>query len=76
MTPRLVRPAKPGQPLRTPLDSARSSNDLEFFLLGNLEVSKDMRRRFEKGAGVSGPYGHIVELKPGKHNVSKPIAKR
>jgi pilus assembly protein CpaC len=35
-----------------------------------------MRRRFEKGAGVVGPYGHIVDLKPVKHNVSKTIAKR
>jgi pilus assembly protein CpaC len=73
VTPRLARPAKPGQPLRTPFDDANSSNDVEFFLLGNLEVSRDMRRRFEKGTGVAGPYGHIVHVKPGKQNVSKKI---
>lgn len=76
VTPHLVRPAKPGQPLRTPLDSAKPSNDAEFFLLGNLEVSGDMRRRFVEGTGVAGPYGHIVNLKPEQNNVPKKIVKR
>jgi pilus assembly protein CpaC len=76
VTPHLVRPAKPGQPLRTPLDAAKPSNDAEFFLLGNLEVSSDMQRRFIEGTGVVGPYGHIIDLKPVQHNVSKKIVKR
>lgn len=76
VTPHLARPAKPGQPLRTPFDAAKPSNDAEFFLLGNLEVSTDMQRRFIEGAGVVGPYGHIVELKPEQQNVSKKIVKR
>jgi pilus assembly protein CpaC len=75
VTPRLVRPAKPGQPLRTPLDSKRPSNDLEFFLLGTLEVDNDMQKRFAEGAGVIGPYGHIVELRPEKRNAGKKIVK-
>ena len=75
MTPHLVRPAKPGQPLRTPLDAAKPSNDAEFFLLGNLEVNSDMQRRFVEGTGVVGPYGHIVNLKPEKTNARKKIAK-
>jgi pilus assembly protein CpaC len=76
VTPRLVQPARPGQPLRTPLDAARPANDVEFFLLGRLEVDGDMRRRFAEGAGVSGPFGHIVDLKPEQKNVSKKIVKR
>ncbi len=76
VTPHLVRPAKPGQPLRTPLDASKPSNDAEFFLLGNLEVSGDMRRRFIEGTGVAGPYGHIVELKPEQRNAPKKIVKR
>jgi pilus assembly protein CpaC len=76
VTPHLVRPAKPGQPLRTPLDAAKPSNDAEFFLLGNLEVSSDMQQRFIEGTGVVGPYGHIIDLKPVQHNVSKKIVKR
>jgi pilus assembly protein CpaC len=76
VTPHLVRPAKPGQPLRTPLDSVKPSNDAEFFLLGNLEVSSDMQQRFIDGAGVVGPYGHLIEIKSGKNNAGKKIAKR
>jgi len=75
VTPHLVRPGKPGQPLRTPLDNPKPSNDAEFFLLGNLEVSSDMQRRFIEGTGVVGPYGHIVNLKPEKTNAPKKIAK-
>ncbi len=75
VTPHLVRPGRPGQPLRTPLDNAKPSNDAEFFLLGNLEVSNDMRRRFVEGTGVAGPYGHIVNLKPEKANAPKKIVK-
>ncbi|WP_165820333.1 type II and III secretion system protein family protein [Microvirga sp. KLBC 81] len=76
VTPRLVKPGKPGQPLRTPLDSAKPSNDLEFFLLGSLEVDGDMQKRFAEGAGVIGPYGHIIELKPGKRNAVKKVVKQ
>jgi pilus assembly protein CpaC len=70
-----VKPAKPGQRLRTPLDSAVPGNDVDFFLLGKLEVDRDMQRRFAEGAGVIGPYGHIVDVKPAKRNAGRAIAK-
>lgn len=75
VTPHLVRPAKPGQPLRTPLDAKKPSNDVEFFLLGQMEVNSDMQRRFAEGTDVIGPFGHIVDLKPELKNVSKKIVK-
>ncbi|MBL0406548.1 type II and III secretion system protein family protein [Microvirga aerilata] len=75
VTPRLVKPAKPGRPLRTPLDGSKPSNDLEFFLMGALEVNSATQARVASGAGVTGPYGHIVKLKPGKRNVSKKVVK-
>jgi pilus assembly protein CpaC len=75
VTPRLVKPGRPGQPLRTPLDGKKPSNDLEFFLLGALEVDNDMQKRFAEGVGVIGPYGHIVELPPGKRNAGKKVVK-
>lgn len=62
VTPRLVRPATPNQPLVTPLDTSRSSNDTELFLLGLLEVDKQLLRRFRDGDGIVGPYGHIIDL--------------
>lgn len=76
VTPRLVRPGKPGQPLRTPLDSTKPSNDVEFFLMGSMEVDNDMQKRFAEGTGVIGPYGHIVELKAGKRNAVRKVVKQ
>jgi pilus assembly protein CpaC len=76
VTPRLVKPAKPGQPLRTPLDGTKPSNDVEFFLMGSLEVDSGMQKRFAEGEGVIGPYGHIVNLQPEKRNVSKKITRK
>jgi len=69
VTPHIVKPARLGEPLRTPLDKTRPANDVEFFLLGMHEVSEEMLRRFEKGEGIYGPYGHIIELQPGANNV-------
>lgn len=62
VTPKIVRPARQGEPLRSPLDQTRSSDDVELFLLGMLEVDKDMIRGFHDGAGIIGPYGHIIDL--------------
>jgi pilus assembly protein CpaC len=62
VTPRIVRPTKPGEQLATPLDKTRPANDPEFFLLGQHEVSKDMIRKYELGDGVIGPYGHMLDV--------------
>ena len=64
VTPRLVRPSVPGQPLASPLDSTRPANDIEFFALGQLEVTPKMLRDFQTGAGVDGPFGYIIDLEP------------
>ncbi|SJM31290.1 type II and III secretion system protein family protein [Mesorhizobium delmotii] len=63
VTPRIVRPVKPGEQLATPFDKTRPANDPEFFILGQLEVTKDMVRKYELGEGVVGPYGHMLDLK-------------
>jgi pilus assembly protein CpaC len=52
VTPRLVRPAVPGQKLLTPLDQTVASNDRDFFLRGQHEIPKHFPT----------PYGHILEL--------------
>lgn len=62
VTPRLVRPAASNEQLFSPLDQTRPSNDPELFLLGLMEVDKDMLRQFRSGAGVVGPYGHRLDL--------------
>ena len=40
VTPHLVQPGNPAQVMATPLDQTRSSNDVELFALGLLEVNK------------------------------------
>jgi len=65
VTPHIVRPSKPGEDLYSPLEQTRSSNDVELFALGILEVDKDMLRRFRNGEGVKGPYGHRLDLDVG-----------
>ncbi len=62
VTPRLVRPAMPGQVLASPLDAAMTANDVEFFALGQMEVTPKMKQNFQSGAGVSGPFGFIIDL--------------
>jgi pilus assembly protein CpaC len=55
VTPRLVRPAAPGEKLATPLDNRKPANDPEFFLNGKQEVE------------VSSPKflgGHIIDYTP------------
>lgn len=72
VTPHIVRPSAPGEDLYSPLEQTRSSNDVELFALGILEVDKDMLRRFRNGEGVKGPYGHRLDLDVGGvHVVSK-----
>lgn len=62
VTPHIVRPVQPGEQLATPFDKTRPANDPEFFVLGQLEVNKDMIRRYETGDGVTGPYGHMLDF--------------
>src|SRR5262245_255475 len=53
VTPHLVKPARPGEKLVTPLDGRVSSNDREFFLRGQQEVKVDRPQAF---------HGHILDL--------------
>ena len=64
VTPRLVQPAPPGQVLASPLDQAMPANDVEFFALGQMEVTPRMIESIRNGAGVNGPFGYIIDLEP------------
>ena len=55
VTPRLVKPARPGEKLATPLDNRLASNDREFFLRGQQEVP---------AATPLPTAGHILEFVP------------
>jgi pilus assembly protein CpaC len=67
VTPRLVRPARPGDPVKTPLDNTLPASDPDFFLLGKGELSKPGART---AAGNVLPFsGHILDLPKGGTNV-------
>jgi pilus assembly protein CpaC len=61
VTPRLVRPDTPLQSAASPLDKTQPANDPEFFLLGQLEVTPRMIKKFENGEGVVDPFGFIMD---------------
>ncbi len=45
VTPHLVRPTRPGEVVKTPLDDTLPPNDVDFFLLGKTEVTRATARK-------------------------------
>lgn len=68
VTPRLVRPARPGDGLRTPADDSLAPNDLDFFLMGKTEMSPRQARALTPAtariaaAGALPFTGHMLDL--------------
>ncbi len=52
VTPHLVRPARPGDVVRTPLDDTLPPNDSDFFLLGKTEVTRAQAKALSPEAAV------------------------
>jgi pilus assembly protein CpaC len=68
VTPRIVRPARPNDPIKTPLDNTLPPNDADLFLMGKPEVARATTRL---AAGARLPFsGHILELSKGGALVS------
>jgi pilus assembly protein CpaC len=67
VTPHLVRPARPTDPIKTPLDNTVPANDPDFFLMGKSELTPtDLRLAL----GHQKPFvGHILDLPKGGANV-------
>jgi pilus assembly protein CpaC len=68
VTPHLVRPGTPAEKMATPFDQRLPSNDLDFFLNGQMEVQKEYLDQVRPGGGVSGPYGHIIATGANSNN--------
>lgn len=64
VTPRLVRPARPGDIVKTPLDSTLPPNDVDLFLMGKTEIPRSSARLL---AGVPPREfaGHVLDLPKG-----------
>ncbi|HET9714795.1 MAG TPA: type II and III secretion system protein family protein [Pseudolabrys sp.] len=72
VTPHIVRPARPGDEIRTPADDTLPPNDVDFFLLGKTEVSREEARALTPVTAriaIAGdrPFtGHMLDLPKGE----------
>lgn len=60
VTPRLVRPARPGDTIKTPLDSSLPPNDADFFLMGKTEIPRKIAK-LEAGTQRQ-MTGHMLDM--------------
>lgn len=71
VTPRLVRPARPGDVLKTPADDSVRPNDVDFFLLGKTELTRRQARAMTSdaarlvAASAQPNTGHMLDLPKG-----------
>ncbi len=67
VTPRLVRPARPGDVIKTPFDSSLPPNDPDLFLMGKTEITPAMQKVI---SGVPREFsGHMLDLPKGGADV-------
>jgi pilus assembly protein CpaC len=67
VTPRIVRPTVPGDPVKTPLDNTLPANDIDFFLMGKAEITPADARL---AVGHQNPFvGHILDVRKESRNV-------
>jgi pilus assembly protein CpaC len=69
VTPRLVRPSRPGDVIATPLDNSLPSNDLDLFLMGKVETPRATARLLEN-VQTREFAGHVLDLPKGGVDVS------
>ena len=63
VTVHLVRPVPPSKHLATPFDNTLQANDVDLFLMGDVERKKKFTEFVTSGGGLQGPYGHILDAK-------------
>jgi pilus assembly protein CpaC len=73
VTPSLVQPAPPGARLAAPFDNTVPSNDIDFFLFGEMEQRKKYTDYVTSGGDIQGPYGYMLGIMqgPGATNLQK-----
>ena len=64
VTPRLVRPSRPGDIVATPLDGSLPVNDADLFLMGKIEMPRSTARILD-GAQNLEFAGHVLDLPKG-----------
>ncbi len=62
VTPRLVKPLRPGETVATPLDATAPANEAEFFTNGKLEVNRAHLRTLADARTGALKSGHVIDL--------------
>jgi pilus assembly protein CpaC len=76
VTPHLVRPARPGDEIKVPTDDTLPPNDVDFFLLGKTEVTREQARQLTPATArfavaADRPFtGHMLDLPKGESNAA------
>jgi pilus assembly protein CpaC len=76
VTPHLVRPARPGDVIKTPADDTLPPNDIDFFLMGKSEMTREEARAVTPSmervaaAGARPFTGHMLDLPRGVSNAA------
>jgi pilus assembly protein CpaC len=65
VTPHLVRPTRPGEELKSPLDNTVAGNDADLFLNGRAELTPRQLGDAVPAARPIKPIGHILDLPNG-----------
>jgi pilus assembly protein CpaC len=68
VTPHIVRPIPPGNPVKTPLDNTLPANDIDFFLMGKSEILPS-DARMAVGQQQQPFVGHMLDLPKGAAHV-------
>jgi pilus assembly protein CpaC len=78
VTPRIVRPTRPGDVVRTPLDNTLPPNDVDFFVNGIQEISPNLARKmraYEMNVPPNRPYtGHLLDIPQPVALAPQPVA--
>ena len=76
VTPHLVRPARPGDEIKSPADDTLPPSDVDFFLLGKTEVTRQQAAQLTPSTAriaIAGdlPFtGHMLDLPKGESNAA------
>ena len=76
VTPHLVRPARPGDEIKAPTDDTVPPNDVDFFLLGKTELTRQEARKLTPAwarvvVADGKPFtGHMLDLPKGESNAA------
>ncbi|MGI9350012.1 MAG: type II and III secretion system protein family protein [Rhizobiaceae bacterium] len=62
VTPRLVKPLRPGEEPATPLDESAPANDVDLFVNGDLEVNRAHLRKLAAARSDVLKSGHVIDL--------------